>query len=127
MHDQESPVRHEARPTGDLFAVLDELHTNTFTDSRVGLFRLHADLQKAFSRYPCYRELPNATHFLQHDPLRVRTPSSWRSLVEFPESTLLVVLIRPSVLTARVAELSSSLKTAWLSGWAREKEVKQMG
>jgi len=56
----------------------------------------------------------------------MRTPPSRRSLVELPERTLLVVLVRPSVLTTRVAELSGGLKSARLSGWGRERSLEEV-
>lgn len=78
--------------SGDLLAVLDELNSDTLSDSRVGLLGLNADL-------------------LQNDTLSVGRATSGGGLVELAESSLLVVLVGPSVLPSRGTELSSGLQT----------------
>ena len=60
---------------GDLLAVLDELHTDTLPDGRVGLLGLNTDL-------------------LEHNALSVRRASRWGGLVEVAEGALLVGLVR---------------------------------
>ena len=61
--------------SGDLLAVLDELHTDTLPDGRVGLLGLNADL-------------------LQDDALCVGRASSGGGLVDVTEGALLVRLVR---------------------------------
>lgn len=78
--------------SGDLLAVLDELNSNTLSDSRVGLLGLNTD-------------------FLQNDTLGVGRTTGGGGLVELAESSLLVVLVGPSVLPSRSTELSSGLQT----------------
>ena len=64
--------RHES---GDLLSILNELHTNTFSDGRVGLLSLNTD-------------------FLKDNTLGVRRTTGGRGLVEVAERTLLVRLVR---------------------------------
>ena len=74
--------RHES---GDLLSVLDKLYTDAFSDGRVGLLGLNADL-------------------LQHDTLCVRGASGGGGLVDVAEGALLVRLIRLQFATRTVVE-----------------------
>ena len=101
---------------GDLLAVLDELHTDTLADGRVGLLGLNADL-------------------LEHDALRVGRSTSGGRLVDVAQGALFVRLVRlqvcqkisnrpregagrthPAVLAAIVAQLARGLQSAGFVG-----------
>ena len=66
----EPKIKHTE--SSDLLPVLNQLHPHTLPDSRIRLFRLHADL-------------------LQHNPLCVRGATERRGLVGGAEETLLVM------------------------------------
>lgn len=77
----------------DLLAVLDQLHTHSLTDGRVRLLSLN-------------------TKTLDDDALSLRSSSQRVGLDGSAEVSLLVVNIVPSLNTAVVGELTSSLDTS---------------
>ena len=87
------PSRTES---GDLLAVLDELHTHTLANGRVGLLGLNTDLLEDYA-------------------LGVGRSTEGGGLEGGSEKTLLVVEVRPSSLAAMVAELAGGVETSWLS------------
>lgn len=88
--------RYAHTESSDLLSVLDQLYTDTLSDSGVGLLSLNTDL-------------------LEDDTLGVRRSTEWRGLVCGSEKALLVVKIGPTSLTTMVAELAGSVETSWLS------------
>lgn len=72
VYERYGTYRHES---GDLFAVLNELHTHALADGRVGLLGLDTD-------------------FFENDALCMRRTSCWRGLVDVAEGTLFVGLVR---------------------------------
>ena len=102
--------------SSDLLSVLDQLHTDTLANSRVGLLGLNADL-------------------LEHDALRVGRSTSGGRLVDVAQGALFVRLVRlqvcqkisnrpgegvgrthPAVLAAIVAQLARGLKSTGFVG-----------
>jgi hypothetical protein len=82
--------------SSDLLSVLDQLYTDTFSDSGVGLFGFDTD-------------------FFKHDALGVRGTSEWRGFVGGTEQSLLEGLISPSVVTSVVFQLASCVESSRLS------------
>lgn len=82
--------------SGDLLSVLDQLHTDTLSDSGVGLLGLNTDLLEDYA-------------------LGVGRSTEGGGLEGGSEKTLLVVEVRPSSLAAMVAELAGGVETSWLS------------
>jgi hypothetical protein len=80
----------------NLLAVLDQLNTDTLSDSRVGLLGLNTDL-------------------LEDDALGVRRTTEGGRLESGTESALLVAEIRPLLLLAVQAQLAGGVESSWLS------------
>jgi hypothetical protein len=118
-------MRTYGNESGDLLSVLDELHTHTLADGRIGLLRFNADL-------------------FEDDALRVRRASSGRCLIEVTESALFVRFVRlekwppkhittvnvsvcmlcggslrthPAVVPTGISELACCLQSAGLIGY----------
>jgi hypothetical protein len=89
---------HEVQATvigdegSDLLSVLDELNTDTFSDSGVGLLGLDTDL-------------------LEDDALGVRRTSEWRRLISGTKGTLLVGEIGPFLVLSVCSQLTGGVKT----------------
>ena len=80
----------------DLLAVLDQLNTNTLSDSGVGLLGLNTDL-------------------LEDDALGVGRTTKGRGLEGGTEGTALPVKIRPLLVLSVRSQLSGGVKTAGLA------------
>jgi hypothetical protein len=80
----------------DLLAVLDQLNTNTLSDSRVGLLGLNTDL-------------------LEDDALGVGRTTKGRGLEGGTEGAALPVKIRPLLVLSVRSQLSGGVKTAGLA------------
>lgn len=82
--------------SSDLLAVLDQLNTDTLSDSGVGLLGLNTDL-------------------LENDSLGVGGTTEGRGLEGGTQGTLLVLKIRPSLLATVVAQLARGVESSRLS------------
>lgn len=82
--------------SSDLLAVLDQLNTDTLSDSGVGLLGLNTDL-------------------LENNSLGVGRTTEGRGLEGSAQGTLLVLQIRPSLLATVVAQLARGVETSRLS------------
>jgi len=82
--------------SSDLLSVLDELDTNTLSDSGVGLLGLDTDL-------------------LKDDALGVGGTTEGRGLESGTESTLLVSKIGPALVLTVKAQLASGVQSSWLA------------
>lgn len=82
--------------SSDLLSVLDELDTDTLSDSGVGLLGLNTDL-------------------LEDDALGVGGATERRGLVGGSQKALLEGQIGPALFTAVVAQLARGVETSWLS------------
>merc|ERR1712062_660109 len=80
----------------DLLTVLDELHSHTFTDGRVGLFRFHTDL-------------------LEDDSLCVGSSTKRVGFQCRTEMGFLVAEVVPPLFTSKRAEFSGNSDTTWLT------------
>uniref|UniRef100_A0A3B3QW14 Uncharacterized protein n=1 Tax=Paramormyrops kingsleyae TaxID=1676925 RepID=A0A3B3QW14_9TELE len=89
----------------DLLAVLDELDSYTFSDSRIWLFIY--------------------LHFLKDNSLGVRSSSEGISLEGSAQMSLLVLLVVPFLLTAVVTQFSGCTQTATLA--CRKTTVSKQG
>lgn len=92
-----SPSRALRRTeSSDLLSVLDQLDTDTLSDSRVGLLGLNTDL-------------------LEDDALGVGGSTERRRLEGGSQKALLEGQIGPALLAAVVAQLARGVETSWLS------------
>ena len=82
--------------SSDFLPILNELHLDTFPNSRIGLLGFNANL-------------------FQHNALGVRGTTERRGLVSRSKQTLLVVQIGPAVFTTVVGQLSSGIQSTRLS------------
>merc|ERR1711915_943875 len=90
---QTSVVRNKSC---DLLPVLDELHTNAFTNGRVRLFGFNA-------------------HLLQYDSFRVRSSTKRIGFQRCTEMCFLVAKVVPSLFTTKGTELTSDSNSTWLT------------
>jgi len=82
--------------SGDLLAVLDELHSDALPDGGVGLLGLDSDL-------------------LQHDAFDVRSASEGIGLQSRARMRLLVILVRPSLHATMSTDLTRRLDSTRFS------------
>lgn len=82
--------------SSNLLAVLDQLNSDTLSDSGVGLLGLNTDL-------------------LEDDTLGVGRATERRGLESGTQGTLLVVKVRPLLVLSVETQLSSGVKTAGLA------------
>lgn len=82
--------------SSDLLAVLDQLNTNTLSDSGVGLLGLNTDL-------------------LEDDALGVGGATEGRGLEGGTQSTLLILEIGPTLFAAVVAQLARGIESSRLA------------
>ena len=85
---------------GDLLGVLDELDTDALADSRVGLLGLNTEL-------------------LEDDTLGVGSASEGVGLPDCAEVGLLVLLVGPTLVTAKVLQLARGADSSWLTAGVR--------
>lgn len=95
-HHHAIPPAAVRTESSDLLSVLDQLDTDTLSDSRVGLLGLDTDL-------------------LEDDTLGVGGSTERRGLEGGSQKTLLEGQIGPALLTAVVAQLARGVETSWLS------------